>query len=54
MQNLIGKMEPADCIALVVIIFGLSLIALHIDGIIGGLVVMVTSYYFGKKGNLPK
>jgi hypothetical protein len=53
-QNCFQKMVPADLIALVVIIGGLTLISLHIDGIIGGLLVSVTAYYFGKQGRPPE
>ena len=51
--NCFQQMKPADLIALVVIIGGLTLMALHIDGIIGGLLVSVTAYYFGKQGRPP-
>jgi len=54
MKNCFEKMEPADLIALVIILAGLTLTALHVDGIVGGLVVTVTAYYFGKKGNKPQ
>jgi membrane protein DedA with SNARE-associated domain len=41
--------EAQDVIALFLIVGGLSLMAMHIDGIVGGIVTMVTSYYFGHK-----
>jgi hypothetical protein len=44
--------KPRDSIAVLVIIGGMCLVALGIDKIIGGLLVMVVSFYFGL--NLPK
>jgi hypothetical protein len=36
-----------DIIAALVIVGGMILISLHIDGIIGGLLVSIVAYYFG-------
>lgn len=43
------KWQPQDIIALVVIIGGLTLIAIGKDGTIGALVSAVVAFYFGHK-----
>ena len=50
MQNLLCKFEPADVIALVVIIGGLILKFNGADGVVGSMLIGVCFYYFGKKG----
>lgn len=52
-RTFIQKCEPTDLIALIVITGGLILVGFHIDGIIGGILVSVVAYYFGKKGRTP-
>lgn len=47
-----NRMTPTDLIALIVIIGGLALMALGINGLVGGLVVSVVAYYFGKRGRI--
>lgn len=43
------KIKARDIIALVVIIGGFILLALGIDHIVGGILIMVTTYYFRKR-----
>jgi len=43
------NLQPKDLIALVVIIGGFILLAKGIDSIVGGLVIMVITYYFRKR-----
>lgn len=50
MSKLISKFQPADIIAIVVIIGGLLLKLKGADGIVGSMLVGVCFYYFGKKG----
>lgn len=42
-------MKSIDFLAALVIIGGMILIGFGIDGIIGGLLVAVVAYYFGKR-----
>lgn len=49
---IVHQLYPRDIIAIIVIVGGLLLIGLGVDKIIGGLLVMVVSFYFGL--NLPK
>ena len=43
------KLLPEDIIAILVIIGGFTLLAFKIDTVVGGVVTMVTGYYFGRK-----
>jgi len=51
-MSLFYKWQPRDVIGLVVIVGGLILVSMHIDGIVGGLLVSVVAFYFGL--NTPK
>lgn len=44
-----NQFDGADLIALVIIVGGFILIAKHIDTVVGGVVTMVTGYYFGRR-----
>ncbi len=50
------KIEPADIIAIILIIGGLLLVGFGINGLIGTLLTAITFYYFGEKhvDNLKK
>ena len=49
------KIEAIDIIAAIILIGGFILIAHGIDHAVSGIVIMVTSYYFGKKASsLPR
>lgn len=41
--------KPRDVVAVVVIIGGMALMALHIDTVVGAAVTLVTAYYFGRR-----
>ena len=43
------KIEAKDIIALATIIGGFVLLAMKIDTVVGGILVMVTTYYFRKR-----
>jgi len=43
------KLEPADVIAIILIIGGLILVGFGINGLIGTLLTAITFYYFGEK-----
>ena len=45
----IAKIYPRDIIALVVLVFSLSLIAMGINAIVSGIVIMIVTYYFSKR-----
>ena len=52
------KLEPIDIIAIIILISGFILIAMGVDHAVSGIIIMVVSYYFGKKSSgiikLPK
>ena len=48
------KLCARDIIAVITIIGGMILVACHIDGIIGGLLVTIVAYYFGLNTPMPK
>lgn len=48
----IHKLQPRDLIAIIVIIGGMILVSFGIDKIVGGILVMIISFYFGL--NTPK
>jgi len=49
------EFNAIDIVALTVIVGGLILIGLGVNGIVGGLLVSVVAYYFGKRASsLPK
>jgi len=52
-KTFLEKLEPADILAGIILIGGLALIGLGINGIVGGLLIAVVAYYFGKKENTP-
>lgn len=54
MADFIGKLQPADLIAAIIIIGGFCLKFKGADGIISFLLVSVAFYYFGKKNELLK
>jgi hypothetical protein len=43
------ELEAHDIIAILIIIGAFILLALHIDSIVGGILVAIVSYYFGHK-----
>ena len=45
----IKPIEPKDILAAIILIGGFILIAKGIDTVVGGIVIMVTSYYFRKR-----
>ena len=49
MASFFFKFEPADIIALVVVIGGLALKFTGADGLVGSLLTAIVFYYFGKK-----
>jgi len=51
MKNLILKFEPADVIAIVIILGSMALKFSGADGIVSVLLTSVAFYYFGKRGN---
>jgi hypothetical protein len=51
MKNLLLKFEPADCIAIIIIIGSMGLKFSGADGVVSILLTSVAFYYFGKKGN---
>ena len=50
MEKFFKKLQPADIIALVVIVGGLGLKFAGADGTVGLLLTSICFYYFGKKG----
>ena len=50
----LNKLEARDIIAIITIIGGLILVGLHIDGIVGGLLVSIVAFYFGLNTPQPK
>ena len=49
MEKFISKIEPADVIAVIVIVGGLALKFTGADGLVGSLLTAIVFYYFGKK-----
>lgn len=47
----IEKIQPRDIIALVVLIFSLTLIAMKINSIVSGIVIMIVTYYFTQRSD---
>jgi len=45
----INDITITDLIALIVIIGGIFLLSKGIDGVVGSVIIMVTSFYFGQK-----
>lgn len=45
------KFEPIDFIAIIIIVFGFFLMSRGVDSVVAGIVIMVSSYYFGKKSS---
>ena len=45
----IKPIEPKDILAAIILIGGFILLAKGIDTIVGGIVIMVASYYFRKR-----
>ena len=43
------NIQPKDLIALVVIIGGFILLAKGVDSVVGGVIIMVATYYFRKR-----
>jgi len=43
------KIEPVDLIAIVVLVCGFTLMALHIDSVVGAAITLIIGYYFGHK-----
>jgi len=44
-----AKIEAKDIIALVTVIGGFILLSMKIDTVVGGILVMITTYYFRKR-----
>jgi hypothetical protein len=49
MNELFKKLEPADLIAIIVIVGGLALKFRGADGLVGSLLTAIVFYYFGKR-----
>jgi len=49
LKPFLGKFEPADLIAVIVIVGGLYLKLSGADGVVGSLLTAIVFYYFGKK-----
>ena len=45
----VDRLEPSDVIAVITIIGGFTLMALHINTVVGGITTMVAAYYFGRR-----
>ena len=54
MSDFMGKLQPADFIAVIIIFGGFALKFKGADGVISFLLVSVVFYYFGKKNELLK
>lgn len=50
----VSIIHPRDIIAVVVLIGGMILIGFGIDKIIGGILIMIVSFYFGLNTHPPK
>jgi len=44
-----GKIQPRDILAAIILIGGFYLISKGIDTVVGGIVIMVATYYFRKR-----
>jgi len=53
-KSFLEKLEPRDIIALVVISFGFYLLYKGIDSVVGGAVIVVTTYYFVRSRSRDK
>ena len=45
----IEKLYPRDLIGIIVVIFGMVLMALKINSLVAGLVIMVVTWYFARR-----
>jgi len=45
-KSFLEKLQPSDIIALVIISFGFYLLLKGIDTVVGGGVIVITTYYF--------
>ena len=50
---IIKPIEPKDILAAIILIGGFILLAKGIDTVVGGIVIMVTTYYFRKRIEAP-
>ena len=51
MNKFISQWKPADCIALVVLVFAMFIISIGVNHTVSGVVIMICTYYFVKKSN---
>jgi len=51
MNKFIQNWKPADCIALVVLVFAMYIISIGVNHTVSGVVIMICTYYFVKKSN---
>lgn len=49
MKEFLTNLKPRDYIAVIVVLGGLYLLATGRNGLIGGLLVTITAYYFGRR-----
>jgi len=42
------ELKPRDVIAILTLIFGFILLAIKIDSVVGGILIVVIGWYFGK------
>ena len=54
MNNFISQWKPADCIALIVLVFAMFIISIGVNHTVSGVVIMICTYYFVKKSNHDK
>jgi len=50
----VSIIHPRDIIAAIILVGGMILIGLGIDKIIGGILIMIVSFYFGLNTRTPK
>jgi len=51
LKEFFKDLKPRDIIALVVVVFGFYLILKGLDGVVGGILIAVVAYYFGRVRN---
>ena len=50
----IGVIQPRDIIAAIILIGGFVLMAMHVNTVVGGIVIAVVAYYFRKRAEEVK
>lgn len=46
---MLKNFEPTDTIAVLIIVGGFILMALHVNTVVGGIMTVTVGYYFGRK-----